>query len=94
MDEIKALRAEGDEEGANALREQKLAAIKAKADEVLAMVQADGADFDAILMEHSDDEGLKVEPAATEGYFVYEGKTSFDKDLVKTFCFSLLLNPS
>jgi len=82
MDEIKALRSEGDNEGADALRADKLAGIKEKADEVLAMVTAEGADFDAILMEYSDDEGLKADGALEKGYFVYEGKTSFDQDYV------------
>ena len=82
MDEITALRGEGDEEGANALRKEKLKAIKERADEMLALATAEDADFDALIMEYSDDEGLKVEPEATEGYFVYEGKTSFDQDYV------------
>ena len=58
--EIKNLRADGDAE------------IKAKADEVLARVNA-GEDFDALIEEVGEDTGMKQEPNKTNGYLVYQG---------------------
>lgn len=70
--EISSLRAEGDTEAADALRDQELAKIKAEADAALARANA-GEDFDALLEELGTDPGMTQEPAKTTGYMVYEG---------------------
>lgn len=41
--------------------------IKAKADEVLAKVKA-GEDFDALVAQYGEDDGMKVEPNKSQGY--------------------------
>ena len=70
--EIKTLRQNGDDEEADALRDEELAKIKADADAALARAKA-GEDFDALIEELGTDTGMTQEPAKTEGYLVFEG---------------------
>lgn len=57
----------------NADKEAKIAeyaaAVQPKVDEINAAIAA-GEDFDALIDEYNEDEGMKREPAATEGYYV------------------------
>ena len=79
LDEAKALTASALDElnAAKAIFEDanKVAAanIKAKADEVYALASAEGADFDALMAEYGEDDGMKKDPAMTNGYAVCEG---------------------
>ena len=70
--EIKTLRQDGDDEGADAKLEEELAKIKADADAALARAQA-GEDFDALIEVLGSDSGMTVEPAKTKGYLVFPG---------------------
>jgi foldase protein PrsA len=67
--QITAAASGGDTETAAALREQGLAQIKDKAEEVLAKVQS-GEDFDALITQYGGDPGMQAEPAKTQGYQV------------------------
>ncbi|MGN0686512.1 MAG: peptidylprolyl isomerase [Oscillospiraceae bacterium] len=78
-DEIMAMRKNGDEEGANALREEKLAEIKEKADEILNMLD-NGADFDELISEYSAD--AAGSEAFPNGYTVIPNSVSYVKDFV------------
>ncbi len=44
--------------------------IQAKADEVYALVTAEGADFDALMAEYGEDPGMTRDPAKTNGYAI------------------------
>ncbi|MDR0840542.1 MAG: peptidylprolyl isomerase [Christensenellaceae bacterium] len=46
---------------------------KALAQEVLDKVNADGADFDALIAEYGEDPGMEAEPNKTTGYVIGEG---------------------
>ena len=70
--EIRQLRTDGDDAGADVKRDEALAEIKSKADAALARAKA-GEDFDALIEELGEDSGMKSEPAKTEGYLVYKG---------------------
>ncbi len=50
--------------------------IQAKADEVLQKVKA-GEDFKALMEQYNEDDGLKEEPAKTEGYEVIPNSTDY-----------------
>lgn len=67
--EISTLRNAGDDEGADALRDEELAKIQADADAALARVNA-GEDFDELMAELGEDPGMQSEPGITEGYLV------------------------
>jgi len=58
--EIEELRRGQKEDEANQLREEKLKEIKAKADEVLALVKA-GEDFEQLIKDHGQDPGMENE---------------------------------
>ena len=66
--------ANADLEAATAAYDSAVAAaaanIQAKADEVYALVTAEGADFDALMAQYGEDPGMKREPAMTDGYAV------------------------
>lgn len=68
-DAITTLRNEGKDEEADAKREEGLAVIKAKADEVLKKAQ-DGEDFDKLIEEYGEDPGMKANVVKDEGYIV------------------------
>ena len=55
--------------------------IQAKADEVYALVKAEGADFDALMAEYGEDPGMKTDPAKTNGYAVC-ASTSFVEEFL------------
>ena len=76
--EISSLRSAGDEDGANALRDEKLAEIQAEADEVLAKVEA-GEDFETLIKEYGDDPGMEDEDTLKKGYYVYTGASFVDE---------------
>ncbi len=78
-DEIMAMRADGDEAGADAMREEKLAEIKQQADEIVNMLD-NGADFDELISEYSADAaGSEAFPA---GYTVIPDSVSYVEDFV------------
>lgn len=70
--EIKTLRQNGDDEGADAKLQEELAKIKDSADAALARAKS-GEDFDALIEELGTDTGMKSEPAKTKGYLVFPG---------------------
>lgn len=70
---------DGDNEAADKLREEKLAAIQSEAEAVLAKVQA-GEDFDALIDEYGDDPGMKDEETKKTGYLAYSGATTMFVD--------------
>lgn len=72
QNEIKVMRSNKDDAGADALRDAELAKIKVSADEALARVNQ-GEEFDTLVEELGQDPGMKSEPAKTQGYLVYEG---------------------
>ncbi len=79
-DEISAMRKSGDEEGADALRTEKLAEIEQKAIEVKNMLD-NGADFDELIAEYSADAtGSKYNP---DGYMVIPNSTMYVKEFVE-----------
>lgn len=79
-DEISATRASGDEEGADALREEALKDIEQQTTEIKNMLD-NGADFDELIEEYSDDAaGSKVFP---DGYTVVPGSVSFVSEFVE-----------
>ncbi|MDR1600715.1 MAG: peptidyl-prolyl cis-trans isomerase [Oscillospiraceae bacterium] len=65
----------------NAQRDEKLAQgkeqVKPRAEEALAKAKADGADFDALIIEYGTDPGMLEEPYKSSGYPVSETTTSF-----------------
>ena len=78
-DEIMALRKSGDEEGADALREEKLAEIKQQADEIVNMLD-NGADFDELIPEYSADAAGSA--AFPSGYTLIPDSVSYVDDFV------------
>lgn len=78
-DEISSLRTDGDTEGADALRDEELAKLKPKAEEVLAKVQA-GEDFDSLIAEYGEDPGME---SNEEGYLISEGNTDYVEEFVQ-----------
>ncbi len=70
--EINTLRSSGDDEGADALREEELAKIKEKADEVYALA-AEGQDFAELIAEYGEDPGMET----NDYYTVIKDVTSF-----------------
>jgi hypothetical protein len=59
------------------LSAEKIAELKAKADEVYERAQ-NGEDFDALIAEFGGDPAMNTEPYKTEGYEVSADKTTFD----------------
>ena len=79
-DEIAAMRQNGDTEGADALRAEKLAAKETEAVEIKNMLD-NGADFDELIKEYSADAaGSMMYP---DGYVVIPGSTMFVSDFVE-----------
>lgn len=78
-DEIMAMRSGGDEEGADALREEKLAEIRQQADEIVNMLD-NGADFDELIAEYSAD--AAGSEAFPNGYTVIPDSVSYVDDFV------------
>lgn len=66
--EIESL--DGDEREAR--YQEELSKIKAKADEALEKAKA-GEDFDALIEQYGEDEGMTSEPVKTQGYAIYTG---------------------
>jgi parvulin-like peptidyl-prolyl isomerase len=77
--EISALRSEGSDAEADVMRDEALATIKDKADEVLEKAKS-GEDFDALIAEYGEDTGMQQEPAMTKGYLV-----TLESDFVQEF---------
>ena len=82
-EQITDLRLEKKDEEADALRDQELAKIKTKAEEVYQKATAAGADFDAVLAEYGEDPGMKTEPTKSRGYRIYQGMEDFDTIFVE-----------
>ncbi len=79
-DEIMAMRSGGDEAGADKLREEKLAEIKAEAEDIMKQLD-EGADFDELISEHSADAaGSAMYP---DGYTVIPNSTSYMEEFVE-----------
>ena len=79
-DEIAYLRDSGDEEGADALRAEKLAPLEQQATEIINMLD-NGGDFDELIKEFSADAaGSAMYP---EGYTVIPNSVSFVEDFVE-----------
>ncbi|MGI6152656.1 MAG: peptidylprolyl isomerase [Christensenellaceae bacterium] len=74
--EITSLRSEGNDGEADVLRDEALAEIKDKADEVLQRAKS-GEDFDALVAEFGEDPGMQEEPAKTRGYVVLEDSEDY-----------------
>lgn len=66
---------EGEE--AEAKKEEALAELKAKADDIYKRAQ-NGEDFDALIAEFGGDPAMNSEPYKTDGYEVFADKTTFD----------------
>lgn len=79
--EISDLRANGDDAGADKLRDEQLALIKDSADVYYAELE-DGESFDEVMAEHTEDPGMRSEPTMSKGYAVYPGKTGFDTNFL------------
>jgi parvulin-like peptidyl-prolyl isomerase len=73
--QISTAASSGDTETVEALREQGLPLIEAKANEVLAKVR-NGDAFDALIAEYGQDPGMKTEPYKSQGYQI-GAKSSF-----------------
>ncbi len=79
-DEIAYLRDSGDDEGADALRAEKLAPLEQQATEIINMLD-NGADFDELIQEYSADAaGSAMYP---EGYTVIPNSVSFVKEFTE-----------
>ncbi|MBE6901373.1 MAG: hypothetical protein E7478_02770 [Ruminococcaceae bacterium] len=78
-DEIMAMRKSGDEAGADALREEKLAEKKQQADEIMNMLD-NGADFDELIAEYSADAAGSA--AFPNGYTVIPDSVSYVDEFV------------
>lgn len=64
---ISTARSNGDDAGANKLRDDALVKIKPKADEVMAKVKS-GEDFDKLMADYGQDPGMQTDPEKTTGY--------------------------
>ena len=84
-DDISAMRQQGDEAGADALLEEKLAEIREEADEIINMLD-NGADFDELIAEYSDDAAGSA--AYPSGYTVIPNSVSYVEEFVEA-AFSL-----
>lgn len=72
--ELETLRSEGKDDEADAKRDEALAAIQPKAQEILDSLAADGSNFDAVMAEKSEDPGSTSQP---EGYMVSAQSTLY-----------------
>ena len=70
--EISQLRTDGDDEGADALREEELAKIKETADMVYGLAE-EGEDFAQLIEEYGQDPGMET----NDGYIIASGSTSY-----------------
>lgn len=70
--EISQMRSDGDDAGADALREQALTQIQSQAESALERAEA-GENFDTLIEELGQDPGMESEPYKTYGYMAYEG---------------------
>ena len=59
------------------VRQEGLAQIKSRADEVLEKVKA-GEDFDALVEQYGEDEGMKSNPYKTYGYLICQKSEGFE----------------
>lgn len=75
--EIRRLRANGDTEGADALREQALAELKPQAEQVLQRAK-NGEDFDELIVEYGQDPGLSTETQREEGYVIAKHSMNYN----------------
>ena len=59
------------------LRAEAKEQIKSRADTLLALAKAPGADFDALIAQFGTDSGMKADPAKTNGYPIAEATTTY-----------------
>ncbi|MDR1569775.1 MAG: peptidylprolyl isomerase, partial [Oscillospiraceae bacterium] len=59
------------------LRRQGKEQILSKAENVLSLAKAPGADFDTLISSYGTDSGMTVEPAQTNGYLISEETTTY-----------------
>lgn len=79
-DEVAYMRDSGDEEGADALRAEKLAPLEQQATEIINMLD-NGADFDELIQEYSADaDGSAMYP---DGYTVIPNSVAYVEDFVE-----------
>ena len=77
-EEIASLRADGKDAEADALRDQELSKIAAKAQGIYARIQ-NGESYDELLAAYGDDPGMKVGAENAEtGYRIYDGSKSYE----------------
>lgn len=77
-EEIASLRADGKDAEADALRDQELSKIAAKAQEIYARIQ-NGESYDELLAAYGDDPGMKAGAENAEtGYRIYDGSKSYE----------------
>ena len=72
QNQITQLRTDGDNEGADALRDEELAKIKETADTVYTLAE-EGEDFAQLIEEYGQDPGMETR----DGYIVASGSTSY-----------------
>lgn len=60
-----------------AAQEEMIASLQDTLDEIYARIEA-GEDFQTLIDEYGEDEGMKNEPTATTGYYVSEATTTLD----------------
>lgn len=79
-EEISALRKEDKDEEADALRDQELAKLEEKAQQIYARIQ-NGESYEALLAEFGEDPGMKEGAANAEtGYRIYAGTSSYEEN--------------
>ena len=79
-EEISALRKEDKDEEADALRDQELAKLEEKAQQIYARIQ-NGESYEALLAEFGKDPGMKEGAANAEtGYRIYAGTSSYEEN--------------
>ena len=67
--EIYALRVDGDDAGADKLRKEALSGIRDEAEAVLALLNKDGGNFEAVMLQHNDDVASNT---LKDGYAVHK----------------------
>ena len=80
---IQALRQEDKDEDADKMREEKLEAIKGKAEAVLAETKTN-EDFESLIVKHGEDPGMESEENK-DGYTMYRDASMYEEFLTASF---------
>lgn len=80
---IQALRQEDKDEDADKMREEKLEAIKGKAEAVLAETKTN-EDFESLIIKHGEDPGMEAEENK-DGYTMYRDASMYEEFLTASF---------